>query len=137
MTASKQLSRETISGVLHATVTPKRRGGLLDQYLVGVLTDMGRITFDDRKFYYAPRYYLTPVDGEDRVRLWSFKGQPKALSVDKRGHLVTVRATLEFWSNRIGAHLIRPQVIEVSDDRVTGHACDSPYACATQKESVT
>ena len=85
--------RDTVTGVLHASVVPKCRGGLFEQLVIMNLVDAGRIELTDRRFFYAPRYYLTTVDAmnkNQRPRLWTFKGQPKALSVDMRGHLVKI-----------------------------------------------
>ncbi len=128
------MSRYTVSGVLHASVMRKQRGTFLDQLLVDVLIEKGSITYDDRHFFYAPRYYLTDhgcVNQRDKpLRLLSFKGQPKALSVGLRGHVVEVRATLDEWTNGIGAHLLRPDVLSVSPERAEIHDCDSPLACA-------
>ena len=133
-----EATRDTMTGVLHASVVPKCRGGLFEQLVIMNLVDAGRIELTDRRFFYAPRYYLTTVDAtvkNQRPRLWSFKGQPKALSVDLRGHLVTVKATFEPWLNRIGFTLSRPQIISVSDERVADHRCDSPGTCGGVRET--
>jgi hypothetical protein len=126
-----------VSGVLHGSVTRKQRGTLLDQILIDALLDMGRITYDDRKFFYPPRYYLTDHGCLNQkgnpLRLLSFKGQPKALSLDKRGHRVKVKATLDEWSNGIGAHLLRPEVLSVSDEPQRDHECDSPRSCGAER----
>ena len=118
-------TRETVTGVLHGTVTPKRRRSFLDQIIVNAFVADGKISYEDRRFFYAPSYYLTTPSGEGRF-LWSFKGQPKALNLGLRGHTVTIRATIQRWPNSRGAHLIRPQVLEVSEGLATGHECDSP-----------
>ena len=128
-------TREVISGVLHGSVIAKRQSGLLDRLLLDVLTDSGRIDYNDRRFYYAPRYYLTNEGTEVPLfRLWSFKGQPKALSLDLRGHVVTVRATIEYWPHGRGAHLLRPVILEVSEGKATNHHCDSPGSCGIRQK---
>lgn len=128
-------NRLIMAGVLHGSVIRKRKGTLIDRLLVNVLIDEGTITVDDRHFFYAPRYYLTDHGLTNQLdkplRLLSFKGQPKALSLSVLGHEVEVKASLEEWPNGIGANLVRPQVVAVSNERVTGHTCDSPRACAT------
>ena len=125
--------RKTVKGVLHGSIIRKQRGTLLDQILVDALIDIGRITYDDRRWFYAPRYYLTDHDVLNQTgkpfRLLSFKGQPSALSMDKRGHWVEVTATLDEWANGIGAHLTRPRGLSVSTDPATDHECDSPRSC--------
>jgi hypothetical protein len=128
------VSRQTLSGVLHASVSPKRRGSFMDQLLIGMLVESGKITYEDRKFFYAPRYYLTDDEqgNPSGLRLLVFKGQPKGLSVGLRGHLVTVKATLEVMNHR-GSYLLRPEILAVSDDVVSGHECDSPRACGVKQ----
>lgn len=125
--------RVTVSGVLHASVVRKRRGSLLDELLIDAFLESGRITYDDRKFFYAPRYYLTDDDFLNSrgvpFRVLSFKGQPKKLSIGLRGHTVSAKATIDEWGNGIGAHLLRPEILSVSEERAEDHTCDSPHTC--------
>lgn len=119
------MATDTITGVLHGTVTPKRRGGLFDQWLVAALTESGRISYDDRRFYYAPSYWLSPIDGDRYI--WKVPDRSKladALSLRMLGHEITVRAVVQPWSNGFGAKLLRGEIAQVSDAPVV-HECNN------------
>lgn len=118
------MSRETITGVLHVIQTRKRRGSLLEDLILRELEQAGRIDTE----YYPPTYFLLteqtvrdrlPSDaqgwGLDDHYQFRFKGRPKALSPDLKGHRITVRATVEPFHNHLGGYLARPQVMNVGD----------------------
>lgn len=118
--------RETITGVLHVILTPKRPRGesVLEMLLRASLEDRGLI----EPKYYPPTYFINgpqtradrlPNDGPhpewrvDDPYQFRFKGRPKALSPGLRGHEITIIATVEPFHNHLGGYLIRPQITNI------------------------
>ena len=129
------MSRETITGVLHVILTPKRHNdGLLGGLVRLSLEDAGVIEID----YYPPTYFIlsdqTIGDRRTDEAKWrnnqsfqfQFRGRPKALSPELRGHEITVRTAVESFHNGLGGYLDRPQVIDVGAYVECPHH-DDPY----------
>lgn len=130
--------RETITGVLHVIHDRKPpKGGLLEQHIVGIMQDAGVVPIE----YFPPRYFIwseqtigqrraadAPHQNwrKDEPYQFQFKGRPKQFSPDLRGHLVTVRATVEPFQNNLGGYLHRPEVLEVGEYVECPHHVD-PY----------
>lgn len=126
--------REPIEGVLHVIHNRKPpKGGLLAQYIVGVMQDAGQVPIE----YWPPIYFVltdqTVADRRpatasqpfawrsDEPYQFRFKGRPKQLSPELRGHLVTVKATVEPFHNSLGGYLARPEILSL------GHYVECPY----------
>lgn len=132
------MSREVISGVLHVIHQRKSpKGGLLAQYIIGVMQDAGQVPID----YWPPRYFILseqtigqrrPADAEhqnwrkDAPYQFQFKGRPKQLSPELRGHTITVKATIEPWRNNLGGDLLRPEILNIGEYVECPHHSD-PY----------
>ncbi len=129
------MSRETITGVLHVILTPKRHNeGLLDALMRRVLEDAGELEPE----CYPPTYFIfsdqTIGDRRTDKAKWRddqpfhfrFRGRPKALSPDLRGHEIIVKASVESFHNGFGGYLDRPQVVEVGAYVECPHH-DDPY----------
>ena len=129
------MSRETIIGVLHVILTLKRHNeGLLDTLMRRVLEDAGQLEPD----YYPPTYFIlsdqTIGDRRTDKAKWRnnepfqfrFRGRPKALSPELRGHEIIVKASVESSHNGFGGYLDRPQVIDVGAYVECPHH-DDPY----------
>ena len=128
------VSREVINGVLHVILTPKRHDeGVLDALFRHSLEEAGIMAID----YYPPTYFILSEQtiGERRAddREWrqnnpfqfQFRGRPKALSPELRGHKITVKATVEAFFNGLGGYLNRPEIVEVGEYVECPHHDDS------------
>lgn len=103
------MSRETVDGVLHVIQVRKRYEGLFTDYVASLLEEAGRV----KTRYYSPDYYIKA--GSRPGFQYRFRGRPKALSPDLKGHRVVIRTGVEPWSNGLGGYLVRPEVVEVGE----------------------
>ena len=123
--------RTTITGVLHVIVTKKHHGNPFVNYLADAIVGDNWEDHD----YYAPTYYLHDERmGPLGSFHYRFRGRPNALKPELRGHLVKVTATLETFSNRFGAYLNRPYMIQVGE-YVECPYHDDPYQVSIEQGS--
>ena len=109
---------ETISGSLNVSRVRKRRSrDSLADMLAMALEDAGHL----ERREYPPDYFVETErrrhPGGQGLYFYKFRGQPKALRRDMEGWRITVRATMDEWPNRFGAHLTRPHILELSDPK--------------------
>lgn len=131
------MTRETFTGVLHVIHPRKDRrsgsgiGALVSELVNRDAENRGLLPVR----YWPPTYYVrgpatvgAREPGSVAAQRWGgepyqlrFRGRPKALRPDLRGHTIEVVATVVPFGNGLGGYLDRPRVVRV------GEPVECPY----------